>query len=113
MDSNFQFRDASPPTMAWTPSFDDGRRLPRGGATPPLVCCVEADERADNAPRRRPNPDEASKALPISRGTESSNPFPSSGESVANSIWAKAASPVRSRESTGNEAAAGANCERS
>jgi hypothetical protein len=29
---------------------------------------------------------------PISRGTESSNPAPSSGESVANSIWAKAGS---------------------
>ena len=28
---------------------------------------------------------------PMSRGTESSNPVPSSGESVANSIWAKAA----------------------
>jgi hypothetical protein len=29
------------------------------------------------------------------RGTEGSNPPLSSGESVANSIWAKAASPVR------------------
>jgi hypothetical protein len=29
-------------------------------------------------------------------GADGSNPVPSSGESVANSIWAKAASPVRS-----------------
>src|SRR6516225_5008805 len=39
-------------------------------------------------PRRRSiglNPTEASKSLPILRGTEISNPFPSSGESAANS----------------------------
>jgi hypothetical protein len=32
---------------------------------------------------------------PPPRGTESSNPSPSSGESVANSIWAKVALPMR------------------
>jgi hypothetical protein len=36
--------------------------------------------------------DETSKPLPIWRGTESSNPSPSSGESVANSVYAKAGS---------------------
>src|SRR5215831_5744507 len=64
-------------------------RLPRGGATPLLVCCIEASERPDDTPRRLsigPNPDEASKALLISRGTKSSNPFRSSGESGANRV---------------------------
>jgi hypothetical protein len=35
------------------------------------------------------------KPLSRRRGTEGSNPSPSSGESVANSIWAKAALPTR------------------
>jgi hypothetical protein len=33
-----------------------------------------------------------SKDLSLSRGTNGSNPSPSSGESVANSIWAKESS---------------------
>jgi hypothetical protein len=75
------------------------RTLPRVGAVRklsprrgrPLVVEMERTP-SPSPPSRFPFP----KTRPLLVGTESSNPSPSSGESVANSIWAKAASPVRS-----------------
>jgi len=61
---------------------------------------AEADDCSDDTAAPTvdwpPNSDEVSKLLPVSCRTESSNPVPSSGESVSNSIWAKAALPMRS-----------------
>ena len=83
MDSKFQFGDASPPPTAWAPSF---RRVSGGslcrrnssiGLPRPTTARVVPPRRLSIGP----NPTEASKPLPIWRGTEISNPFPSSGES--------------------------------
>ena len=83
MDSKFQFRDASPPPTAWGPSF---RRVSGGslcrrnssiGLPRPTTARVVPPRRLSIGP----NPTEASKPLPIWRGTEISNPFHSSGES--------------------------------
>ena len=84
MDSKFQFRDASPPPTAWAPSFRrvSGGSLSRRNSSIGLARPTTA--RVIPPPRRpsiRPNPTEATKPLPIWRGTEISNPFPSSGES--------------------------------
>jgi hypothetical protein len=62
---------------------------------------AEADDRSGDftAPTLiGPNPTEASKPLPIRRGTEISNPFPSSAESGANhgaaeATWARIRDP--------------------
>ena len=56
---------------------------------PPQELCrfAEADDCSDDTRRAEdgpPNSDEASKPPFISRGTTSSNPFPSSEESIAN-----------------------------
>ena len=78
MDSKFQFRDASqPPTTAgeWL-LLEPQKQLYLVLWSPTTARVI--------APRRLsigPNPTEASKPLPIWRGTEISNPFPSSGES--------------------------------
>jgi hypothetical protein len=83
MESKFQFRDASPPPTAWAPSF---RRVSGGslrrrnssiGLPRPTTARVIPPRRLSIGP----NPTEASKPLPTWRGTEISNPFPSSGES--------------------------------
>ena len=83
----FQFRDASLPPIAWAPSIRrvSGGSLSRRNSSIGLARPTTA--RVIPPPRRpsiRPNPTEATKPLPIWRGTEISNPFPSSGESDAN-----------------------------
>ena len=52
----------------------------RASGAPPLTARI-----------RRRHTKVALSAVQAHRGTKGSNPFPSSGESVANSIWAKAA----------------------
>ena len=88
MDSKFQFGDASPPPTAWAPSF---RRVSGGslcrrnssiGLPRPTTARVVPPRRLSIGP----NPTEASKPLPIWRGTEISNPFPSSRQSVSRQI---------------------------
>jgi len=83
MDSKFQFRDASPPPTAWGPSF---RRVSGGslcrrnssiGLPRPTTARVVPPRRLSIGS----NPTEASKPQPSWRGTEISNPFPSSRES--------------------------------
>ena len=78
--ANFQFRDAPPRARA--PSFG-GEWAPRAAETSLLILprptLLGSYRRADS--RSVQNSDEASKPLPVSCGTESSNPFPSSGES--------------------------------
>jgi hypothetical protein len=79
MDSNCQFRDASQPPTAVNDDSSRRRNSSIGLPRPTTARMIP--------PRRRsigPNSAEASKLLPISRGTGSSNPFPSSGESCAN-----------------------------
>ena len=88
MDSKFQFGDASPPPTAWAPSF---RRVSGGslcrrnssiGLPRPTTARVVPPRRLSIGP----NPTEASKPLPIWRGTRSSNPFRSSRQSVSRGI---------------------------
>jgi hypothetical protein len=88
MDSKIQFRDASPPPSAWAPSFDGEWWLLEPSQQ--LDWFAEADDCSDDT--ATPTVDrpqlgrsaEASKPLLISRGTGSSNPFPSSSESATN-----------------------------
>jgi hypothetical protein len=75
-------RCLSPPATPWAPSFRSEWRL----LEPPehLYRFAEADDCSMIPSRRRsigPNPTEAAKPLPILRGTEISNPVPSSGKS--------------------------------
>ena len=76
-------RDASPPRTVWPSSFGDERRLLDLPAT--AVSIYRGPTTARMIPPRqqsiRPNSDEASTSLPISRGTESSNPSPATRES--------------------------------
>ena len=84
MDSKIQFRDTSPPPNsvgAFISAVSDGslsRRNSSIGLRRPMTARMIL-------PRRRligPNPTEASEPLPVWRGTEISNPFPSSEESA-------------------------------
>ena len=91
MDSNVQLRDALAPPTAWpvaTPSDSGGEWRFSDCRPTSRSVCREAGNCLDEtvAPAvDRSHSDEASKPLPIWRGTGSSNPPPSSGESGANS----------------------------
>src|SRR5262249_881944 len=62
--------------------------------SPPRRCCKNHTT-VRGFPAAPANPFGGSTPLRLRRGPEGSNPAPSSGESVANSIWAKAALPMR------------------
>ena len=85
MDSKFQFPRclATANNVGAVVSAGEWRLLERQKQ---LYRFAEADDRSGDftAPTLMigPNPTEASKPLPIRRGTEISNPFPSSGESA-------------------------------
>ena len=86
MDLNLQFRDALPPhTVCHLHSAGSG-----GSSRPQqLYQFAKADDCSDDTAARtvdRPTRTKVSNPLPIWRGTGSSNPSPSSGESAANSV---------------------------
>jgi hypothetical protein len=72
MDSKFQFRDGSPPPTAWAPSFRwvSGGSLSRRNSSFGLPKPTTARVIPPRRPSIGPNPTEASKPLPIWRGTE-------------------------------------------
>ena len=76
-----QFRDASPPPSAWAPSFDGEWWLLEPSQQ--LYWSAEADDCSDDRRSIGLNSAEASKLLLIWRGTGSSNPVPSSRQSVS------------------------------
>jgi hypothetical protein len=86
MDSKFQFRNASlPPTAGTCIRGLTGSSSPRKQLYP----FAETDNHSDDSAAltsNDPNPTEASTPVTILRGTEISNPFPSSKESPANLI---------------------------
>jgi hypothetical protein len=88
-----KFSSAMPPPSVWVPSFDGESWLLEPAQQ--LYMFAETDDCADDtvAPPVGLNSAKASKPLLISRGTGSSNPFPPSGESLANltssGCWSK------------------------
>ena len=76
-------------TILYNRFLTDKHGQPRRGVADALLEVAETDAARIIPPRRHrsvQNSDETSKPLPVSCGTESSNPFPSSGESCELSV---------------------------